>query len=271
MMLTAMLVGSHAAWAASACTQSSYFFSTTLSCSYQSQSISTGTGETRQVRYQVPDGSAPEGGWPAVLMYQPSGAPILWAANEYMPAGVYHQVRLIEELLDRGYAVIAPAAGFYQYWLTNNVGMDGLIPYSSTPDYHYIDKVIAGLAGGQFGSVDMERLYATGMSSGGYNTSRMAVSFPGRFKALAIQSASYANCAGFYCNVPQSLPDSHPPTLFLHGGRDYVVPIGTMESYRERLDDQGVETQKVIAPTLGHEYLPAAPQAISDWFDSHFQ
>ena len=74
-----------------------------------------------------------------------------------------------------------------------------------------------------FGPINTTRLYAMGISSGGFMTSRMAVSYPGKFRALADHSGSYATCSDT-CTVPTPLPSNHPPTLFLHGDTDAIVP-----------------------------------------------
>jgi poly(3-hydroxyoctanoate) depolymerase len=121
---------------------------------------------------------------------------------------------------------------------------------------------------GEFGPLDPARLYATGISSGGYMTSRMAVSYPGRFKSLAIHSASYASCSGPLCVVPDSLPSDHPPTLFLHGQIDLTVPISTMKLYRDRLAATGHVVSTVVDPFAGHEWISAAPDAVVAWFQA---
>jgi poly(3-hydroxybutyrate) depolymerase len=113
------------------------------------------------------------------------------------------------------------------------------------------------------------RLYATGISSGGYMTSRMAVSYAGMFRALAIASASYATCLGAVCSVPSVLPGDHPPTLFLHGTIDTIVPIETMRPYHERLEAQGIATDVDEDPTAGHQWLDDSPERITAWFEAH--
>lgn len=100
-------------------------------------------------------------------------------------------------------------------------------------------------------------------------TSRMAVSHAGTFRALAIQSASYADCVGPLCSVPEDLPDDHPPTSFLHGVLDPVVPIWTMYPYRDRLDAQGTTTRTVTDPFANHRFLRAAPDEIVAWFQAY--
>ena len=115
-----------------------------------------------------------------------------------------------------------------------NDGMHPIASWMITVDL--FDELDAGT----FGPVDPRRMYATGISSGGYMSSRMADAYPGRFRALAIQSASYAWCSGPACTIP-TLPEDHPPTLFLHGALDLTVPLYTMDLYHDELVDEGVE------------------------------
>lgn len=95
----------------------------------------------------------------------------------------------------------------------------------------------------------MTHLYATGISSGGYMTSRTANEFASRpgqfvpahpFRAVAIESASFESCAGALCVIPTPLPATHPPTLFLHGLIDPIVPIITAQAYDGALQAQSI-------------------------------
>jgi poly(3-hydroxybutyrate) depolymerase len=242
-----------------------------LTCDRRTETLLTGvTGiAPRQVHWQVPTGTPPAGGWPAVVMFSPSfySAQLAWSATRLLPAGAYYETATIKALLDGGFAVLTPEshlAGF-TFWDTNVPGLD----YSIAPDRHFVDDILDEIDDGTFGPVDAGRLSATGMSSGGYMTSRMAVSHAGEFQALAIQSASYATCAGPLCSVPGDLPDDHPPTLFLHGRIDPVVPMFTMVPYRDRLDAQGTPTRTVVDPWALHAFLPVAPGEIVAWFRAH--
>lgn len=100
-------------------------------------------------------------------------------------------------------------------------------------------------------------------------TSRMAVSYAGRFRALAIESGSYASCLGPLCVVPSVLPADHPPTLFLHGGADTTVPIATAQDYYRKLQAQGIEAKFVEAPAASHQWLDTAPEDVTNWFLAH--
>ena len=219
---------------------------------------------TRSVKYSVPEGKAPRGGWPAVVIYQGSFFPVEFTRNNLAPFGGYNEVRLIESLLNKGFAVIAPPAIAGLYWMTNLTGID----YNTSEDFYFIEEMLKQIGDGAFGKINMNRLYATGISSGGYHTSRMAVSFPGVFRALAVESASYATCGGPLCVLPK-LSHQHPPTLFLHGEKDIVVPVATMLPYYEELRDSGVDTEAIIDQEARHQWLDAAPEMITNWFLTH--
>ncbi|AKT41919.1 extracellular medium-chain-length polyhydroxyalkanoate depolymerase [Chondromyces crocatus] len=224
----------------------------------------------RKVHYQTPLGTPPPGGWPVAFMFQGSlfSSELSFEANRLHPFGAYYQTLTLKKLLDAGYAVIAPEAhlGGNTFWDTNVPPWS--VAWSGSPDDRFMLAIFDAIEAGEFGQLNGSRLYATGISSGGYMTSRMAVSYPGRFKALAVQSASYASCSGPLCVVPSTLPTDHPPTLFLHGWTDLTVPIWTMRIYHGRLEEAGHVTATVINPTAGHEWIPEAPDAVVAWFNA---
>jgi predicted esterase len=51
----------------------------------------------------------------------------------------------------------------------------------------------------------------------------------------------------------------HPPTLFLHGALDTTVPEYTARQYFTALGNDGVTTDFVSAPLVGHAWLDVAP------------
>lgn len=240
-----------------------------ISCSIQTASIDSGTEAPRKVVFQVPTGTPPAGGWPVVLLFHGSLVQVNgFTYTATMPFGGLYQGVLIRALLDNGYAVIAPnALTAAEAWQTNEP--EYAYDYIHSNDRLFFENLFAAMNGGRFGKLDASRWYAVGISSGGYNTSRMAVSFPGRFKALAIQSASFATCVGARCQVPQELPADHPATLFLHGMADRVVPWSSMQPYHDRLLYQGIETALYSEPTGGHQWFAASPSRILDWFQRH--
>ncbi|MBN7796499.1 extracellular medium-chain-length polyhydroxyalkanoate depolymerase [Parahaliea mediterranea] len=238
-----------------------------ISCSYRSLTLPSGPLTSREIKYELPTGTPPPAGWPVVLLYQGSIFPVEFTRDTNAPFGGYYEAKTIKTLLDNGYAVLAPRAPLELAWLTNSAGPATV--YELTTDYEFLGNVMEHIALGGFGPLDASRKYATGISSGGYNTSRMAVSFPGEFKALVVHSGSYATCLGPACVVPLSLPADHPPTFFIHGFIDTIVPWWSMDNYYDRLLWHGIETGRHTDLGGGHEWLPQSAGLVLNWFNSH--
>jgi hypothetical protein len=239
-----------------------------IACSHQTLSV-----DGRRVGYQTPLGAPPPGGWPVVFFFQGSFFPaeLAWSAapNSALEIfGAVAQTTTVKLLLDGGYAVIAPTAALDGFWAwdTNLPPWDLL--WTLAPDHHLMLDLFAALRAGTFGPISTTRWYATGVSSGGYMTSRVGVAYPGRFRALAIAAGSYATCGGPVCVVPH-LDGDHPPTLFLHGGLDPVVPAWTMYLYQAELAYLGVDNEAIVNPTFLHGWIPQAPPAVLAWFNRH--
>jgi dienelactone hydrolase len=239
-------------------------------CTYETLALAadvTGLVE-RDVHFQRPFGPAPLGGFPTVILFQGSlySAERSFAATPDETFGALHQTRLVKALLDGGYAVLAPEAHLdgSTYWDTNVPPYS--LAWSIAPDHTFMEAIFAAIDAGDFGDLDGDALFATGISSGGFMTSRMAVSYAGRFRALAIHSGSYATCSAL-CLLP-SLPEDHAPTLFMTGADDALVPLSTVLDYEAALRDI-TETELVVVEGAGHEWLPGAPTAIPAFFNRH--
>lgn len=255
--------------AASRCTETPkrWFFPGKISCTYDTLSLPSSPITSRDILFEVPIGSPPPGGWPVVLIYQGSIFPVEFSRDTRAPFGGFYEAKVIKTLLDNGYAVLAPRAPAELAWLTNSAGP--LTTYNLTTDYVFLNNVLDAIEDGIFGELNPNRKYATGISSGGYNTSRMAVSFPGEFKALAIQSGSYATCLGPVCAVPSNLPDDHPPTYFMHGWVDLIVPWWSMDFYYDRLLSESIPTGRYTKWNGGHEWFPESANLVLNWFNAH--
>ncbi len=236
-----------------------------IHCSRHEMRLFPGSKNQRDVLWQIPQGEAPSKGWPAVLLSQGSWFPVEFSRPSYLPFGGFNEVKLIRELLDHGFAVIAPRATLNVGWITNMPHGE----YEKTADYQVLSEVLRLIGSGGFGRIDADSLYATGISSGGYNTSRLVLTFPGAFRAIAIQSGSYADCLGPLCGMPDTLPEAHPPTLFLHGQKDIAVPVSTAKKFHNYLKREGVETEMIVDPEARHAWIDAAPVAIRQWFSTH--
>jgi dienelactone hydrolase len=236
-------------------------------CEHTVTELATSAG-ARNIYWTKPVGEPPARGFPAAIIFQGSffGPSFTWQElTPDLPFGGYYQGMLHVALLEAGFVVIEPEAEGGIAWQTNAGG-----DYLASSDHALMLELLERFAtSDDFGPIDGARLYATGISSGGYMTSRMAVSYPGKFRALAIQSGSYATCLGPFCEVPSELPSDHPPTLFLHGDADATVPVDTAIAYRDALEAQGRQTELLIDMGIGHAWLERAPEAITAWFLAH--
>ncbi len=239
-------------------------------CHYNTATLVTEHG-AREVHFALPlDGGegTPPDGWPTVIAFQGSYFPaeLYFTSDRSMAFGGEYQGQTVRALLEQGFAVVAPEAQVNgnQYWDTNLVHRNG--DWEQSPDHALMVELFRAIEAGNLGALDEGRLFAMGISSGGYMSSRMAVSYPGRFERLAIASASYAVCGGPYCPIPDDLPDDHPPTLLLHGRGDLTVPLFTAERYAEALDDQGTEVELVIDDDAGHGWIPSSADHVVSFF-----
>lgn len=250
---------------------------TTLRCAHERAELEAG-GVTRRVFWQVPLGEPREGGWPIVIVFQPS---IYWAEAHWTGftdvGGQRFATETIKALLDAGFAVLTPQAQA----LADSVWETNVPPYSgdwgTSHDHALMLALFDGIAAGTFGALNETEMFATGMSSGGYMTSRMALSYPGRFRALAVQSAAWATCAGpvnthptsLRCEPPDTLPGDHPPTLFVHGTWDGTVGVSTMRRYADALVILGAPVRRVEVARGGHEFFEVSPAEILGWFETY--
>lgn len=244
-----------------------------LHCAHHQDTVWTGAGNLtpRTLLWQVPLGTPPVGGWPTVFLFQGTAHPAatFWDAEAGDDFGGFEQGLLTAALLDAGYAVLTPNARLSGTgaWETNIPPM--ATNWDSAGDHRFMLDLFDGIGQGRFGPLDPTRWYAAGISSGGYMSARMDLAYRDRFSALAIQSASWATCAGPVCSVPSPLDAEHLPTLFLHGDADIVVPIASMWPYHEGLVAAGVETEALVDEGGGHGWSSEAPEAIVAWFDAH--
>ncbi|MFO0723096.1 MAG: PHB depolymerase family esterase [Myxococcota bacterium] len=236
-------------------------------CSHRETRL-TAAGVARAVTYEVPIGTAPPQGWPTVLFFQGTTVPgsAAFAADQGARFGQYQLTRTVKALLDRGFAVVAPNALLdgTTAWQTNIPPWS--LAWTTSADHALMLELFRALDAGEFGPLDTTRLYAMGISSGGFMTSRMAVSYPGKFRALAVHSGSYATCSNS-CVLPRALPADHPPTLFLHGEADTTMPIAAMIPYRDRLAGMGIAVDSDIDSSAGHEWLESGATTIPAWFE----
>ena len=94
-------------------------------------------------------------------------------------------------------------------------------PYNSSPDdVGFLSKIIDTLA--LLYNIDLNRVYATGMSNGGFESYRLACDLENRIAAIAPVAGTISTLTAFNCtNQSRKVP-----VLHIHGTQDPLVPYG---------------------------------------------
>lgn len=237
-------------------------------CDYGTHHLEA-AGETRRVHVALPDGEPPAGGWPVVFAFQGSFFPaeLFFRGDRAQPFGGLHQGRTVRALLDAGFAVVAPEArGAGLLFWESNLWYPSLSRWEVTSDHALMLALFAAVDDGRFGALARDAWFAMGVSSGGYMTSRVALAYPERFERLAIVAASWATCGGALCVLPDTVPADHPPTLFLHGARDAVVPLATARRYAHLLRARDIAAPLVVDEQGTHGWPARAPIDVVSFF-----
>jgi len=61
----------------------------------------------------------------------------------------------------------------------------------------------------------------------------------------------------------------HPPTLFMHGTSDQIVPPWTSLTYFSTLQQYGIKTARHTQQGAGHQWIDQAPNLILNWISQH--
>lgn len=229
--------------------------------------------QARKVKLLKPDKEAPEGGFPVVLMshgslaphqaYRPQEINVLGGSVE-LPFGGYNEARLVHGLLESGYAVMFLEAELSMVWTTNGPLVRHLPQLTS--DHYFLRKLVQVINNGEIADVNPAMKFALGISSGGYNTSRLAHEFPEEFEAVVIQAAGQMKNLGPIFTATSDVAANHPATLFMHGAMDTIVPINPALEYYNALKAADVESYFGIFDG-GHAWNDEAPSMIANFFN----
>lgn len=111
--------------------------------------------------------------------------------------------------------------------------------------------------------VDLDRVYCTGISMGGYGTWRLACEFPDRFAAVA------PICGGGRPFLARAMKDL--PAWVFHGAKDPVVPLSESEKMVEALKRAGGTVEFTVYPEALHDSWTETYDnpAVFDWLLKH--
>lgn len=93
--------------------------------------------------------------------------------------------------------------------------------------------------------VDKSRIYATGLSMGGYATWALAAQYPKAFAAIA------PICGGG--DPEKAKAHAMIPTWVFHGGKDTVVPLARSEEMVAAIKAAGGDAKLTVYPEAGHD------------------
>lgn len=134
--------------------------------------------------------------------------------------------KIVEEQLDFPFIVISPQCPRDQYWSVEKLSV-------------LVDEVIASYP------VDLDRVYLTGLSMGGYGTWHLAAAQPQRFAAIA------PICGGG--NPTQAAKLKNLPVWAFHGAKDDVVPLSESEIMVFALQGCGGNVKFTVYPEAKHD------------------
>ena len=119
---------------------------------------------------------------------------------------------------EHGFILIYPQGTIYQPTGETHWNVGGWTSQSTTDDIDYIDSIIDYLDGNYL--VNLNRIYSTGMSNGGFMSYVLACQLSHRIAGIASVTGSMTNQTFDECDA------KHPmPVMQIHGAKDNTVPF----------------------------------------------
>jgi polyhydroxybutyrate depolymerase len=196
----------------------SLLFITLLSCNKEDNSITPDKPSEQKTINLTVDGNAR-----SFIVYLPTGynnagkMPLIFAIHggSGTPEGMIN-IANFKPISDREKVVLIYPAGIQNNWndgrptTPNQLGINDVSFFNQMCDY-----AIANL------SVDGTKIYATGISNGGFMSSRLGCELSNRIAAIAVDAATIeATTIASSCN-----PGRPVPAIYIHGTTDPLVPF----------------------------------------------
>lgn len=188
----------------------------------------------------LPSGYATTGrGWPVLLFLHGVGQ----RGNDLQAVKEHGIPRLLKEGQEFPFIVVSPQ--------TQRSG------WKSEPLLRLLDQIEKRY------NVDSSRIYATGLSMGGYGVWRLAAAAPDRLSAIA------PVCGGGEPSSAESMKDL--PVWVFHGAKDDIVPLSESEEMVAALKAAGAEVRFTIYPDADHNCwdLAYANPELYTWMLQH--
>ncbi|MCX6172209.1 MAG: hypothetical protein NT048_05140 [Flavobacterium sp.] len=196
----------------------SLLFITLLSCNKEDNSITPDKPSEQKTINLTVDGNAR-----SFIVYLPTGynnagkMPLIFAIHggSGTPEGMIN-IANFKPISDREKVVLIYPAGIQNNWndgrptTPNQLGINDVSFFNQMCDY-----AVTNL------SVDGTKIYATGISNGGFMSSRLGCELSNRIAAIAVDAATIeATTIASSCN-----PGRPVPAIYIHGTLDPLVPF----------------------------------------------
>lgn len=210
---------------------------------FQTQIVTT-------VRYDYllhlpPDyGQDPQQRWPLILFLHGAGE----RGSDVQRVKTQGIPKLVDEQPDFPFIAVSPQCPEERFWPNEVEGLLALL-----------DEITARYA------VDMERIYLTGLSMGGFGAWSLAIAAPERFAAVA------PICGGFFGPVQMVQRLKGLTVWAFHGVKDPVVALEQSERLVKVLQELGSEARLTAYPEAGHDAWTEtyANPELYTWFLAH--
>lgn len=173
--------------------------------------------------------------WPLVMFLHGAGE----TGNDVERIKVHGLPKLINEGRQFPFIVVSPQASTYNWESKDLFKL-----------YEYIIKE---------NRVDIERVYLTGLSMGGFGTWAMAIEYPELFAAII------PICGGGDISEIKRL--KHMPVWCFHGDKDNIVSLSSSEEMVDALRKYNDNVNFTVYPGVGHDSwtVTYANDSIYDW------
>lgn len=165
-------------------------------------------GNTRSYIVHVPPGYNASNTYPMVLNF-----------HGYTSTGAQQQAySLMDQVADTAQFIVVYPDGISNAW---NVGFGLGAYFTGVDDVGFVNALIDTMMAHY--SIDANRVFATGMSNGGYLSHRLACELPHRIAAIATVTGPMTDSTHAYCN-----PGRKVPVMHIHGTSDPIVNYNGM-------------------------------------------
>ena len=177
--------------------------------------------------------------WPLLLFLHGAGE----RGNDLEKVKTHGPPKLIGGGKQLPFILVSPQCPSYLWWTDKKLE---------------VKKIIDDVTG--LYPVDMNRIYITGLSMGGFGTFEMVKAYPNLF------SAAVPICGGFK-DLEGVEKIKHVPFWIFHGDDDKTVPVDMSKKAAENISKAGGSARLTIYPGIGHNSWSAAydTQEVYDW------